>query len=269
MRQGLSGSKCLLGSKEYGGKGMTSKIEWLRSTDGRPGYTINPVKGLCPVACSDNQGKEYCYARRMYKRFKWNPEILYDALWWDIIEHIKKPARIFIGSTMELFGDWVKWEWQRYIIQKCESYPQHTFIFLTKQPQNLAKFSPFPENCWVGVSATDYKMFAYGLEALAGISAKVKFISIEPMLERLNIPIQEEVLKNCGISWIIIGAQTPYSPKTAPKLSWVKEIVESADKAGISVFEKNSLIPLLGTNLRQEFPSRSQDLSQMQKPLLG
>lgn len=33
-----------------------SKIEW---TD----YSINPIKGLCPVACKDNQGKSYCYAR--------------------------------------------------------------------------------------------------------------------------------------------------------------------------------------------------------------
>ena len=32
-------------------------------------YTLNPVKGLCPMACP------YCYARAMYKRFKWNPKI--------------------------------------------------------------------------------------------------------------------------------------------------------------------------------------------------
>ncbi len=33
-----------------------TKIEWCD-------YTINPVKGLCPMACKDNQDKEYCYAR--------------------------------------------------------------------------------------------------------------------------------------------------------------------------------------------------------------
>ena len=52
-----------------------TKIEW---TD----YTINPVKGLCPMACS------YCYARAMYKRFRWNPEIRYDD-WSDNILRYK------------------------------------------------------------------------------------------------------------------------------------------------------------------------------------
>ena len=41
-------------------------IEWCD-------YSINPVKGLCPVGC------EYCFARRLYKRFKWNPEIRLDS----------------------------------------------------------------------------------------------------------------------------------------------------------------------------------------------
>ncbi len=46
-----------------------TKIPWCD-------YTINPVKGLCPMAC------EYCYARKMYKRFKWNPVIRYDDWVW-------------------------------------------------------------------------------------------------------------------------------------------------------------------------------------------
>ncbi len=42
-----------------------TKIEWCD-------YTINPVKGLCPMVCS------YCYARRMYQRFKRNPEVRFE-----------------------------------------------------------------------------------------------------------------------------------------------------------------------------------------------
>ena len=43
------------------------------------------------------------------------------------------------------------------------------------------------------------------------------------------------------------------------KTGWVKEIVKACDKAGIPVFEKNNLKPLLigewaGWKLRQEFP---------------
>ena len=46
-----------------------------------------------------------------------------------------------------------------------------------------------------------------------------------------------------GINWVIIGAQT--KPTVYPKIEWVTEIVEAADKAGIPVFLKDSLKPFL------------------------
>ena len=77
-------------------------------------------------------------------------------------------------------------------------------------------------------------------------------------------------LKEAGISWVILGAQTPRSEKTFPKWGWVKEIIDAADKANIPVFLKDNLgLPRLsregaipyykkhpsGTmELRQEFP---------------
>ena len=42
-----------------------TKIPWCD-------YTANPVKGLCPMACS------YCYARRLYKRFGWDETVRID-----------------------------------------------------------------------------------------------------------------------------------------------------------------------------------------------
>src|SRR3990167_8885005 len=99
-----------------------TKIEWVRNEDGTQGCTINPVKGLCPMGCS------YCYARAMYKRFKWNPEIRYDRLQTYITPfEIKRPSRIFVGSTMELFGDWIKKEWLEHIFKMVRCYKQHTF----------------------------------------------------------------------------------------------------------------------------------------------
>ena len=62
-----------------------TKIEWCD-------YTINPVKGLCPMACS------YCYARRMYKRFKWNPEIRFLWSWDESLTRIKKITLFCIVS---------------------------------------------------------------------------------------------------------------------------------------------------------------------------
>lgn len=45
--------------------GPNNPIGWID-------YTWNPVKGLCPEAC------EYCYARRIYARFHYDPAIRLD-----------------------------------------------------------------------------------------------------------------------------------------------------------------------------------------------
>lgn len=231
-----------------------TKIEWCD-------YTINPVKGLCPVGCS------YCYARAMYHRYKWEPAIRYQGeiehapmLYWSGIEKLKRPSRMFVGSTMELFGEWIKVTWLWDIFDCIKRFPQHTFIFLTKRPENLSQFSPFPENCWVGCSCTDQKMFTVAADYLAFIDAPVKFISFEPLLGQINYggtACQEMLL--AGINWIIIGQQTPVRKSTTPQLEWVRDIVQAAGQAGIPVFLKDnlkSLIPPdpLGEGLRQEFP---------------
>ena len=222
---------------------MSSKIEWLK-TDGRPGYSLNPVKGLCPVRCS------YCYARRMYQRFEWNPEIRFDWSVANDVSKIKKPSKIFVGSTMELFGPWIKPEWMRLILELPKQHPQHTFIFLTKRPWELAQYV-WPENCWVGASATNRSSFSDSVYYLNNVYAKVKFISMEPLLSQVSPAVIP--LEGAFIKWIIIGAQTPLNEKTNPKREWIDEIVCAADHAGCAVFEKDNLQPLLG-KLRQEWP---------------
>ncbi len=231
-----------------------TRIEWCD-------YTINPVKGLCPMACP------YCYARRMYKRFKWNPEIRYDPtiILGDIPD---KPSRIFIGSTVELFGEWVRPEWLHDIFTYIKEYERqgekHIFIFLTKKPENLIRWSPFPENCWVLASVTNQAQYDHSINYLGEVEARVIGLSIEPLLGRIVMD------RDAGQRWIILGQQTPASIKTAPKIEWVKEIVQACDKASIPVFLKNNLSYLWEKNcslfpewalrkgssslLRQEFP---------------
>ena len=210
-----------------------SKIEW---TD----FTLNPVKGKCPVAC------DYCYARKMYDRFKWNPKVRFQPSVFNTLP--KKPCKIFVGSTMELF---LFDDWMEFILNRCEDFPHHIFQFLTKQPQNLIKFSPFPDNCWVGVSATNQEQYKSALVGLAKIEAKVKYISFEPLLEYIatNPPYDLE-----GINWVIIGGCSGRQ-KFYPPEYWIQVIKSACDKAGIPIFEKNNLYPAGFRHLlRQEMP---------------
>ncbi len=207
-----------------------TRIEWCT-------HTINPVKGLCPVGCS------YCYARRMYKRFHWDETLKYNADW--IMELPHEPSRIFMGSTMELFyGTPQMNEWLNDIIRTVKSYPEHTFIFLTKQSQNLPKV--WPDNCWVGVSVTnEFDVFRHA-NRLGVVNTKVKFFSFEPLLQWNGLDKLSEVLKDvAGISWLIIGQQTPVRKSTMPKVEWIREIVQAADNAGVAVFLKDNLMPVL------------------------
>ncbi len=234
-----------------------TKIEWCD-------YTINPVKGLCPVACS------YCYARRMYKRFKWNPEIRWESGTGRFLKKLTKPSRIFVGSTMELWGDWIKDEWMQFIFQAVKLYPEHTFIFLTKQPQNLIKGSPFPDNCWVGVSATNPHQLAAADAWLSRIDSKVKFVSLEPFLSMDECDLNNTRLtweRWWSINWLIIGQQTPIKASGFPTVKAITEIMTLADKHNVPIFLKNNLRGFLPFRqhysedyhgkcyeLRQEFP---------------
>jgi protein gp37 len=205
-----------------------TKIEWCD-------LSINPVKGLCPVAC------DYCYARRMYRRFKWNPEIRFDWSVANDLPKIKKPSRIFWGSTMELFGKWVDPEWLRLIFEAVKRYSQHTHIFLTKKPENLPQ--EWPVNCWVGVSAPTQWSFDEAVERLARVHASVKFLSFEPLCDRISIrPTQ---LIGAGVNWVILGRETPIRKREYLPWQWFKEVVEAADSAGTPVFLKDNLSSLL------------------------
>lgn len=228
-----------------------TKIEWCD-------YTVNPVKGLCPVACP------YCYARAMYRRYKWDTVIKYDpTVFMDM--PFNKPAKIFVGSTIDLFHPAVS-GWNDEILSICRRTPEHTFIFLTKRPENLIKWSPFPDNCWIGISATDENKLSYAVEYLKGIEAAVKFVSIEPLLhwsEPARYPIYRKGIENSCLDWIIIGQQTPVNKKTSPKEEWILEIITAADKASIPVFLKDNLKSLFPDHpwLRQESPKTNKQLS--------
>jgi protein gp37 len=153
---------------------------------------------------------------------------------------LKKPTGIFICSTFE----WL-WEeaWAHNIIGWIERYPQHRIYLLTKQPEKLERFNPFPDNCWVGVTVTSNAAASLAYTNLASIIAKVKFISFEPLQGQIG----KDELRNLSqvTDWWIVGAMTPYSEKTASRIEWVREIVEVAGKAGIPVFLKNNLYPLI------------------------
>ena len=168
--------------------------------------------------------------------------------WSGACEHGAKARGIFVCDMADLFGIGIPEDWTRKVLKTIGDADNiDRFYLLTKQPQNLLKWSPFPENVYLGVTACNQEMFDKAIYYLAyHVQAKVKFISIEPFLKPIHtsaVLLYNFAKKENCIHQLIIGAQTkPYKP---PKIEWVEEIVEAADKAGIKVFLKDNLKPLL------------------------
>ena len=245
-----------------------TSIEWVRNPDGSAGYTFNPITG-CLNNCP------YCYARklangRLKSRYIRNFEIalphenpklafndpFYPRFWPERLSDLHdkgflavdgslvgKAKGIFVCDMSDLFGIGVPEEWTRKVLELVGRYSWHRFYLLTKQPQNLIKFSPFPDNCWVGVSVTVMAQLEKAMDYLYMVDAGIKFISFEPLLTQISCWNFSSQLYKTGLSWVIIGSQTKsYKP---PKIEWVKEIVEACDKARIPVFLKDNLFPLI------------------------
>lgn len=231
-----------------------TKIDWANET-------LNPLGWGCyGPGGSPEKPKRcwYCYAHRMAKRglkdcpdckafvLHWHQEAFNPLLEW------RKPRRIFVQSMGDLFGGYVP-EWQvKETLTVAQRYSQHTFIFLTKEPWNLAKWNPFPRNAWVGASATSALEYATAFLILPHVSARVKLLSLEPLLW---YPASPPALP--AIDWLIIGALTgPGANRYAPKPSVIADILAEADSLGIPVFLKNNLLKLFPElPRRQEYPN--------------
>ena len=134
-----------------------------------------------------------------------------------------KPRGVFVCDMGDLFGKDVPQGWTDKIMGVINSNRNDRFYLLTKQPQRLVEFSPFPPNCWVGATLTlapdeygkDHGIDRFAtLGCLKSIEAKVKYISFEPLLGALwaghgyTPTWWAEALQEAGVKWLIMGACT-------------------------------------------------------------
>jgi len=263
-------------------------IEYLANPDGSRGYAWNLYTGcnhwktgVCPVG-------ENCWAKSMAHRFHrsfepiLHPEKLLEPL------SVKKPSRIGVCFTGDLFGDWVdpdqevvyenKYGFTQHhlrasIFNTLKQCYQHQFFFLTKNPKGYSAWRHFPDNAYCGVSFCKSGGYTGIYAHMKELDAKHKWLSLEPLLERMP----QGVLENIGLyDWCVIGAQSGRHP-IMPKIEWVKEIVEACDKTKVKIWLKNNLRPLIVSNLyqcgwavqgdgnlRQELPVRETKLEDLE-----
>lgn len=212
-----------------------TKIEWVVNPDGTRGYTWNPMHG-CRMGCW------YCYARRMAERFggagAFAPRFYAERL--GEPERVRKDAAIFAGSMADLFAPW--WQaWQvRAVLDIMAKTERHIYLALTRWPQRLLELCErqeieLPSNLWVGVTITCAEE-AERSAVLAQLPTRQRFISFEPLLER--IPSESIVHPE----WLIFGALTgPKARQYVPRYDWAAELLRGYQGA---VFVKDNMVAL-------------------------
>lgn len=209
---------------------VNEMIDWAK-------WSWNPVTG-CLHNC------EYCYARDIANhRFaqKFVPTFIPGRL--HAPSNARPPVKdgigwrnVFVCSMADLFGKWVPQEWIDAVFEQVRLNHQWNFLFLTKFPQRLAEIE-WPHNAWCGTSVDRQYRVEIAERSFRDVQAGVKWLSCEPMMERLTFSSLEM------FDWVVIGAasKSTQTPEFQPPWEWVEHLMTQARAAGCKVYIKPNL----------------------------
>lgn len=212
---------------------MSSNIEWTE-------VTWNPI-----IGCDKHsKGCQNCYAYEIALRLqKQGMKDYVDGFRVKALLHRlnypytwKKPHKVFVNSMSDLFHKDVSLDYLKQIFKVMNECPEHLFQILTKRASSMLELETqfkWTDNIMAGVTIESNE-YRGRLDILKKIPSKYKFISIEPLIGRL------EKMDFKGIDWVIVGGES--GSKARPmNLDWVREIKDWCDEAGTAFwFKQNS-----------------------------
>lgn len=208
-----------------------SGIEWTEQT-------WNPVTGCTKISA----GCRYCYAEVLSRRLKamgaagyangftvsCHPQRLAQPL------RRRTPTMYFVNSMSDLFHPKVPYDFIDQVMETIARTPQHVYQILTKRPKVMAKYfssRDVPDNVWLGVSVENKKHGVARIADLQQVNAKVRFLSVEPLLEDIGD------IDLTGIHWVIVGGES--GRKARPMRGvWVDGIKKQCRAQQVSFFFK-------------------------------
>ena len=219
---------------------MTTKIEWTNQT-------WNPVTGCSRVS----PGCDHCYMFALYPRLKgmsvpgysdtpdtisMMPERLSAPLSW------KKPRLVFVNSMSDLFHAHVDDGFIGDVFETISKADAHAFQILTKRPGRAvgwwnrygeARFGEWPANAWIGTSVENQK-YAPRLSVLRRLPAPMKFVSAEPLLDRLDL---SEWLDDETLQWVIVGGESGRGARLMDE-DWARQLRDQTKASELHFFLK-------------------------------
>jgi protein gp37 len=173
-----------------------TNIEWTE-------MTWNPVTGCTKIS----RGCKHCYAEALSKRLRAMGAERYRngfqvKLHQDLVDlplRWKRSRIVFVNSMSDLFQEEVPLGFIRQVFETMRQCPPHQFQVLTKRAERLVELAgelEWSSNIWMGVSVENQD-YAYRARLLRSVPASVRFLSVEPLLGRIDrLPLT-------GIHWVI------------------------------------------------------------------
>lgn len=241
--------------------GEYSKISWCH-------HTHNLAWGCVKVS----DGCTNCYADTLSERYGfaiWGKHAdrrrLSETYWKQPLKWEKRAAaagvreRVFCSSMADVFENHPVINAEREKLWPLiAATPYLDWLLLTKRPGNIKRFAPYgdawPENVWLGVSVENQHWADVRIPKLLEIPAKVRFLSVEPMLGPVNLtrylsdfPSDPGVrlvgggLSGSryipGIDWVICGGES--GPQHRPlNLAWARDLRDQCSAAGVAYWFK-------------------------------
>lgn len=242
---------------------MSTKIEWTEVT-WNPVTGCTPVSPACEHCYARRMAKRLA-GRGGYPAAPHEFDVtihskrLSEPLAW------KTPRRVFVVSMGDLFHAHVPDEFIYKIFAIMALCPEHTFQILTKRPQRMAQIingvffssqvdriktdlmstimsdqgrsvdayigeegyfeNGYLKNVWIGVTAENQEQADRRIPVLLQIPAAVRFVSVEPMLGRLDLT--RWLTATTGQHWQEGHPESPYPERPGgytewwPCLNWV------------------------------------------------
>lgn len=264
-------------------------IEWTEST-------WNPVRG-----CSrTSEGCRNCYAELVAARFS-GPGLPYKGVarmtpsgprWTGdlrlIERHLEDPIRwqrprmIFVNSMSDLFHEKMPFDWIQAVFDVIFRAPRHTYQILTKRADVMAKKLRFVRtpigmkwedgpnpNVWIGVSVEDQENAEARIPRLIETPAAVRFLSVEPLLGRVDLSkwLAPRLLNRGsvpGIDWVIVGCESGADARPMD-MDWARAVRDQCLEAKVPFFLKQAMVsgrleklPELDGRRWDEFPARKE-----------
>ena len=210
--------------------GSKSNIEWTEAT-------WNPATGCTKIS----PGCKHCYAERLSRRLKMMGQPNY-ANGFKLSLHEsalalplkwKRPQTIFVNSMSDLFHKNIPIAFIQRVFEVMRKANWHQYQILTKRSDRLLELDgelKWEPHIWMGVSVEN-EDYVYRIDDLRETNAKIKFLSLEPLLGPLpNLNLE-------GIDWVIVGGES--GPKARPMdPKWAVDIRNQCRQARVPFFFK-------------------------------